>query len=200
MPGYGFMGGIQRFNGKFAHRDGSPRTQGSGGYGLQLKEDYRMFYGATIGFAGRGEPVPVIDNYCEIDPQVVDQWGIPVLRFHFKWSDYEYKQAKHMQDTFEEIIHQLKGIPLWDKPGKEQGYGLEAPGRIIHEVGVARMGKDNRSSVVNAMGQSHDVKNLFINDGATFVSNADKNPTWTILALSLRTSEYIIEERKKGNI
>ncbi|MDH5604556.1 MAG: GMC family oxidoreductase, partial [Cyclobacteriaceae bacterium] len=79
-------------------------------------------------------------------------------------------------------------------------YGLAAPGRIIHEVGVARMGNDPNSSVLNKYCQVHEAKNVFVTDGASFVSMADKNPTWTILALSLRTSEYIIDEMKKGNL
>lgn len=200
MPGYGFFSGIHNFNGKFKYRNGAERPKGGGGYGAQLKEDYRMFYGATIGFAGRGEPVAREDNYCEIDPGVVDKFGIPVLRFNYKWSDYEYLQAKHMQDTFEEIIHNLGGIPLGPKPGKEEGYGLLAPGMIIHEVGTTRMGKDPKKSVLNEYCQSHDVKNLFVNDGGSFVSMADKNPTWTILALSMRASEYIIDQKKQANL
>lgn len=198
MPGYGFMGGIQNLNGKYG--SGGSRPKGGGGYGAQLKEDYRQFYGAMIGFSGRGEPMPFKENYCEIDPNVVDKWGIPVLRFHYNWSDYEYNQAKHMHDTFEEIIHGMGGIALGEKPGKENGYGITAPGQIIHEVGVTRMGNDKKTSVLNRNCQSHEVKNLFVNDGGSFVSNADKNPTWTILAISMMASEYIIEERKKGNI
>lgn len=200
MPGYGFMGGIHNTNGILGEIDGLPRPKGGGGYGASLKNDYRRLYGAFVGFAGRGEAIARADNYCEIDPNVVDKWGIPVLRFHYKWSDHEYNQAKHMQDTFEEIIHNLGGIPTRSKPGKEEGYGLAAPGRIIHEVGTSRMGEDPRSSVLNKYNQAHEVKNLFVVDGGAFVSQADKNPTWTILALSWRASEYIIEEKKRGNI
>ncbi len=190
MPGYGFGFGMENINGKYAGRDGSVKT--GGGYGASLKDDYRFFYGANIGMAGRGEAVAREDNYCEIDPNVVDKWGIPVLRFHYKWSDYEVKQAKHMQDTFEEIIHALGGIPNGSKPGADTDYGLAAPGRIIHEVGTARMGDDPSKSALNKFAQAHDVKNLFVVDGASFVSQADKNPTWTILALSMRASEHIL--------
>jgi choline dehydrogenase-like flavoprotein len=77
---------------------------------------------------------------------------------------------------------------------------LEEPGRIIHEVGTARMGNDPKTSVLNSNCQAHDVKNLFVADASPFVSQGDKNATWTILALSLRTSEFIISERKKGNL
>jgi choline dehydrogenase-like flavoprotein len=83
-------------------------------------------------------------------------------------------------------------------PTKEQGYGIANGGAIIHELGGARMGNDPKTSVVNANCQAHDLKNLFIADGAPFVSQADKNPTWTILALSMRTSDYIAQQRKAG--
>jgi choline dehydrogenase-like flavoprotein len=150
--------------------------------------------------AGRGEAIAREDNYCEIDPNVVDKYGIPVLRFHYKWSDYEIKQAKHMQDTFQEIIHKMGGDITWGIKGAEDNYGLETPGRIIHEVGTVRMGNDKKKSALNAFNQAHDCKNLFVVDGGPFVSQADKNPTWTILALSMRASEYIIDEMKKQNI
>ena len=199
MPTYGFGWGIEGINGKYARsREGIQMA--AGGYGAKLKEDYRRFYGSYISFAGRGEPVPREDNYCEIDPNAVDKYGIPVLRFNYKWSDYEIKQAKHMQETFEQIIHELGGEPLGPKPGADKNYGLEEPGRIIHEVGTARMGNDPKTSVLNSNCQAHDVKNLFIADASPFVSQGDKNATWTILALSLRTSEFIISERKKGNL
>jgi choline dehydrogenase-like flavoprotein len=198
MPSYGFVNAIESMNGKYPGRDGQMKP--AGGYGVGLKDDYRRFYGATIGFAGRGESIAREDNYCEIDPTVVDKWGIPVLRFNYTWSDHEIKQAKHMQDTFEQLIHEMGGVPLGTKPGADTMYGLENPGRIIHEVGTTRMGNDPKKSVLNKYSQAHDVKNLFVVDGGSFVSQADKNPTWTILALSMRASEYIMSELKKQNI
>jgi choline dehydrogenase-like flavoprotein len=151
-------------------------------------------------FSGRGEMVTSDDCYCEIDPRVVDKYGIPVLRFHWKWSDYEIKQAKHMQDTFREIIDELGGTALEPMPPQEEFYGLLNGGRIIHEVGATRMGNDPKTSVVNKNCQAHEVKNLFIADGGPFVSNADKNVTWTILALAMKTSEYIAQERNRLSI
>jgi choline dehydrogenase-like flavoprotein len=167
---------------------------------LALKEDYTRFYGAGIGMSGRGEAIAREDNYCEIDPNLVDKYGIPVLRFHYNWSEYEIKQAKHMQDTFEEIIASLGGVALGRKPGADTNYGLAAPGRIIHEVGTTRMGDDPSKSVTNRYSQLHDAPNVFVADAGTFVSQADKNPTWTILALSMRASEYIIDQKKKANL
>jgi choline dehydrogenase-like flavoprotein len=186
QPGAGFGGGIQRRNG--------------GGYGKQLKADYRKYYGASIGFDGRGEMIPNENCYCELDPTVVDRFGIPVLRFHWKFSDHEINQAKHMQETFRALIVEMGGTPNGSMPSKEQNYGLQVGGRIIHELGGVRMGDDPTRSVVNANCQAHDVKNLFVADGSPFVSQADKNPTWTILALAWRTSDYISEQRKAGAI
>ena len=105
-----------------------------------------------------------------------------------------------MQDTFSEIIDALGGIALGKKPGKEEDYGLHNPGRIIHEVGTTRMGDDPSTSVLNRYNQSHEVNNLFVMDGGAFVSQADKNPTWTIMALAWRASEYLVQEMKKRNI
>jgi len=185
QPSYGFMGGIEKY-------------PAFGGYGKELKDSYRRLYGTTIGFSGRGEMIPNADSYCEIDPETKDQWGIPVLRFHWKWSDYEYKQVKHMQETFRELIANMGGEVFSPMPTKEQGYGIATGGQIIHELGCVRMGNDPGTSAVNANCQAHDVKNLFVADGGPFVSQADKNPTWTILALSMRTSEYIAAQRRKG--
>ncbi len=196
MPSYGFLGGIHNYTGVEAA--GKPLA--FGGYGKQLKDDYRRLYGATVNFAGRGEMVPNENCYCELDPRVVDRWGIPVLRFHWKWSDYEYKQAKHMQETFRSIIHEMGGTPLTPMPAAEDGYNLADGGRIIHEIGCTRMGNDQSTSVLNSNCQAHDVKNLFVADGGPFVSNADKNCTWSILALSMRTAEFIADERRKGTL
>ena len=171
---------------------------GGGGYGKRLKADYRKYYGAYVGFSGRGEMIPNADSYCELDPGTVDQWGIPVLRFHWKWSDHEYNQSRHMQETFRSLVDAMGGTVFDPMPTKEQGYGLSTGGSIIHELGGARMGDDPQTSVVDAHCRVHGVPNVFVADGAPFVSQADKNPTWTILALSLRTSEYAADQMKKG--
>ena len=94
----------------------------------------------------------------------------------------------------------MGGIPLGEMPGRESGYGILAPGRIIHEVGTTRMGSNPRTSVLNSNCQAHDVPNLFVADAGPFVSQADKNPTWTIMALAIRTSEYIAEQSRNRNL
>ena len=94
----------------------------------------------------------------------------------------------------------MGGTPMSPMPTAETGYGLATGGRIIHEIGCTRMGSDPSTSVLNSNCQAHDVKNLFVADGGPFVSNADKNCTWSILALSMRTSEFIADERQKGSL
>jgi len=171
------------------------------GYGVGLKQRLRKDYGTYLGFSGRGEMIPNSDTYCEIDPDSVDQWGIPTLRFHFKWSDHEIKMAKDMQETFRSIVEAAGGTyttkTLTDGPNP---YGIADGGVIIHEIGTARMGGDPKTSVLNGYCQAHDVKNLFVTDAAGFVSNPDKNPTLTIMAVSWRASEYLLGEAKKGNL
>jgi choline dehydrogenase-like flavoprotein len=196
MPGAGVLGGIHSYTG--VESSGTPIS--FGGYGANLKRDYRRVYGATVSFAGRGEMVPNKDSYLELDPRVVDKYGIPVLRFHFKWSDYERKQSKHMQETFRSIIQEMGGTPLSAMPTEANDYGLAPGGRIIHELGVTRMGNDPNTSVLNRNCQAHDARNVFVADGGPFPSQADKNCTWTILALAMRTSQFIADERKKGTI
>ena len=171
------------------------------GYGAALKKRARQVYGVGIGLSGRGEMIPNPDTYCEIDPIVVDKWGIPVLRFHFKWSEYELRQAQDMQETFRAIIEAAGGEYKTKTPiSGQHPFGIAEGGKIIHEVGTARMGADPKSAVLNAYCQSHDVKNVFVMDGAPLVTNPDKNPTLTIMALAWRASEYLLDEAKKGNL
>lgn len=198
QPAYGFGWGMEEMNGKYPVNG---KTKEYGGYGKSLKEDFRFFYGANVGMAGRGESIAFETNYCDIDPTVVDKYGIPVLHFNTKNSDYEIKQAKHMKETFKEIMHAMGAVITWgDSDGPENDYGLSNPGNIIHEAGTVRMGSDPKKSALNSWSQAHDCKNLFCVDGSQFVSQADKNITWTILALSMRASEHIVDEMKKNNL
>ena len=183
QPGAGFFGGMHRY-------------PPGGGWGANLKNDYRRYWGTTVGFSGRGEMIPNTGSWCEPDPQIKDAFGIPVLRFHWQWTDHEYNQIRHMQQTFRSLIEAMGGTVFSPMPTREQGYGIAAGGTIIHELGGAQMGSDPAKSVLDAHCRVHEVPNLFIADGAPFVSQADKNPTWTIMALSMRTSEYIAQQMK----
>jgi len=183
MPGIGAFTGI------------ASRVEG---YGDSLKKEIYEEYGSRVNFAGRGEMIPNADTYCEIDPNVVDKWGIPVLKFHFKWTDAELKQVEHMEKTFTDLIETMGGTVVRSTRPTESK--ISQGGEIIHEVGSIRMGNDPKTSAVNKYCQSHDVKNLFVADAAPFVSNPDKNPTLTICALAWRTADYLAEEMRKGNV
>ena len=185
MPGPGLLRGSERFLG--------------GGYGEKLKEGGRKLYGSFVTLNGRGEMIPNQMSYCEIDNGVVDQWGIPVLKFHFQWGEEEVRMARHMQETFAEIV-KATGGEVVKSYGPEQQWGISEGGQGIHEIGGARMGSDPKTSVLDPHCQAWDCKNLFVADGAPFVSLADKNPTLTIMALAWRTSEYVAEQVRKRNI
>ena len=185
MPGLGTASGLEQFT--------------AGSYGAAFKADARRYYGSRISFAGRGEMIPNDDCFCEIDPTVKDKWGIPVLRFHWKWSDHELRQVAHQQKTFAEIIDAMGG-KVRETPATDPSNAIRAGGNVKHEVGGAIMGSDPKKSVTNAWAQTWGVKNLFLTDGAPFCSNADKNPTLTIMALAWRTTEYALEEMRKGNV
>ncbi len=183
--------GIAMFNGVCASHEG---------YGKALKEAINEDYGTHVSLSGRGEMIPNADTFCEIDPLVVDRFGIPVLRFHFKWSEAELKQCEHMEKTFTSILETMGGTvgkPAIPKTAAEK---ISLGGLIIHELGTARMGSDAGKSVVNKYSQAHDVKNLFLADAASFCSNPDKNPTLTIVALAWRAADYLAEEMRKGNV
>ncbi len=142
--------------------------------------------------------IPNENCYADLDPEVKDQWGIPVLRFHWKWSDHEINQAIHAEKTFGQLIEAMGGSVR--APRDRPGHSLRKPGEVIHEVGGAMIGADARKSVCNAWNQTWDIKNLILCDGAPFASNADKNPTLTIMALSWRACDHLVEEAKKGNL
>jgi choline dehydrogenase-like flavoprotein len=163
------------------------------GYGQAFKDDVRRYYGSFLTFDARGEMIPNEQSYCELDPVVKDKWGIPVLRFHWQWSDYELRQADHIHQTGAALVEAMGGQVVARNP-------LRPGGNTKHEVGGAMMGSDPRKSVTNPWGQTWDVKNLYLADGATFCSNADKNPTLTIMALAWRASDHLLEAMSKGDI
>jgi len=141
-----------------------------------------------------GECLPRRENYVELDKETVDAWGIPALKIHMSWSDNELKlfedgrqQAAEMLEAAGARNVQLTGAP-------------STPGFCIHEVGTARLGADPKSSVLNPFNQAHEVKNLFVTDGACWVSIACQNPTLTMMAITARACDYIVEQSKKGEL
>jgi choline dehydrogenase-like flavoprotein len=185
LPGLGTGSGLEYLTG--------------GSYGAAFKADMRRYYGSFVGFDGRGEMIPNEDCYCELDPQIKDRWGIPVLRFHWRWSEHETRQAAHMQETFGALIEAMGGR-VKDGIERDGTKAIEPGGKIIHEVGGAIMGSRAHDSVTNAWGETWDVPNLVLADGAPFCSNADKNPTLTIMALSWRAGDRLVERFKRREI
>ena len=168
------------------------------GYGLPLKEDARRYYGAQISYTVRGEMIPNKDSYCELDPVVKDKYGMPVLRFHWKWSQHEIRQIAHGIKTAKEMIHRLGGtVTTPDLPPEK---AISDGGFIIHELGTTRMGDKAGNSVTDSFGKSWDIENLVITDGSVFTSNAHKNPTLTILALAMRSCAHLAHRMKKGEV
>jgi choline dehydrogenase-like flavoprotein len=143
--------------------------------------------------------IPNEDCSMDLDPAVKDKWGIPVARFHWKWSSHELNQALHAKRTFTALVEAMGGRVLESKDFTPER-SIQNPGYIIHEVGGAICGDDPRTSVCNGYLQTWDVKNLFLCDGAPFPSNADKNPTLTIMAMAWRACDYLVAEAKKGNL
>ncbi len=166
----------------------------AGGYGRKLKEDMRRYYGSFLSFTCRGEMIPNANSYCEIDPDGMDKWGIPTLRFHYQWSENELRMVAHFQNSTRTLIERLGGEIRWGDITPEQA--ISKGGEIIHEVGTTRMGDDPDASVTNQFGQSWDIDNLFVMDGGVFSSKAHKNPTLTIMALAWRSSDYLAEQLK----
>jgi choline dehydrogenase-like flavoprotein len=171
--------------------DAVPRVWGSA-----LKKAVRTASGATIQLTLRGEMIPNKDSFCEADPVVKDRFGIPVLRFAFRWSQNEVNQVAHGRRTAHAVFKRMGGTIL--DPDLPPEKIMTAGGEIIHELGTARMGADKRSSVVDGYGRTWDVDNLVLMDGAVFASGAHKNPTLTILALALRASEHLANRLKSG--
>lgn len=167
--------------------------------GDDLRANLRRRYGSIISFNGRGEMIPNDDCYCELDPTVKDKWGVPVLRFHWKWGEHETKQAAHMVTTFLEVIDKLGGKPI-SKIERDGKKAISKGGEMIHEVGTVRMGSSEKDSVVNQYGQAWAVPNLFVTDGAVMVSSPDKNPTLSIIALAWRSSDHLAQAAKRGEL
>ena len=188
------LGGGRTMPGVYALPDYANHCEAT--HGAELRVEILRKYGSYYSFHGNGEMIPNAGSYCEIDPVAKDKWGIPVLRFHFKWGDTELRQARHMRKTFREVVERLGGKVVREVPGD----GIDPGGHTNHEVGTTRMGATPRDSVVNSFGQSWSVRNLFVTDGGVFASNSDKNPTLTILALAWRNSAYLADEARKSNI
>jgi choline dehydrogenase-like flavoprotein len=171
-----------------------PNLQASG-FGAAYKKAIMEPQAGRIVLKGFGECLASWENYVEIDPNVRDTYGIPVIRFHMKYGENEMAIIKDMAEAGAEMMEaagakNIRPYSVFDR----------TPGLGIHEVGIARMGNDSKKSVLNQFQQTHDIKNLFVMDGAGFTSTACQNPTLTIMALCVRSCDYMMAEMKHGNI
>ena len=139
--------------------------------------------------------LPNKDTYMEIDENVKDKWGIPVSKFHFKWSDRELKQIEHGLKTAKQILENM-GATVGELPPAEKA--ISKGGEIIHEVGTTRMGSSKKDSVTNQWGQTWDCNNLFVMDAGVFASNPHKNCTLTIMTLAMRNSTWLAQQIDNG--
>jgi len=187
IRGYGFEGGA-----------GCTMIPGTAfntpGFGEEYKKNVRRYAGATIDMSGFGEVLARYENQVSIDPEMKDAWGVPVLRFNYTFCENERKMCEDMVKTGREMFEAAK-FEILSADGR-----ILPEGWSIHELGTSRMGNEPKTSVLNQYEQSHDVKNLFVVDGSSFVTASAQNPTWTIMALCWRSCDYLADQLKKGEI
>jgi choline dehydrogenase-like flavoprotein len=183
LRGFGFQGG-----GSTTFRMNAP------GYGAAFKQAV-LDPLTSIRLNGFGEVLPRFDNFVEIDRNVVDKFGIPVLRITMTWGENEKAMIPDMAVTAAQMLEAAgaRNIQTFTVPDRIPGFG-------IHEMGTARMGRDPKTSVLNQFLQTHDIANLYVLDASSFVSSACQNPTLTIMALSVRACDHLMEEMKRGNM
>ncbi len=186
LRGYGFQGGAQDIG--WGHANFLP------GFGAGFKQAVKETSPWFINLVGFGECLPYRDNFCRIDGTRVDNWGIPVLHIDAHYRDNERAMIEDMSVTAAEML---------EAAGAEnvRAYaGITVPGLAIHEVGTARMGDDPKTSYLNRWNQSHEVANVFVTDGSCYPSSACQNPTLTLMALTARACDFLIEQRRQGSL
>ena len=186
VRGYGFQGG--------GSREDWMRGSEMPGFGVEFKHQLRSPGPWRFSFGGFGECLPNHQNHMELNKDKVDAWGIPTMNISHKWRENELAMVKDMQVTAAEMLEAAggKNIQLSSVPS--------APGEGIHEMGSARMGRDPKTSVLNAHNQAHDIPNLFVTDGSFMVSSACQNPSLTYMAMTARACDYAVTQMKRGDL
>ncbi|HEX4575677.1 MAG TPA: GMC family oxidoreductase [Gemmatimonadales bacterium] len=186
LRGYGFQGG--------GGPSGWDRGETSPGFGAEFKHALRAPGPWHFALYGFGECLPRPTNYVELDPARTDAWGVPALRIHCQWSDNERQLLRDMAVTAAEMLEAAGATDV------EPYVDNNPPGLTIHEMGTARMGRDPKTSVVNEHNQCHDVKNVFVTDGACMASSACQNPSITYMALTARAAAYAVDAMKRREL
>ncbi len=187
IRGYGLQGN--------SNQSLSEHSKNIPGFGSRFKQAVRSDHPWSVNLSGYGECLARYENQVSLNKDVVDAWGIPVLHIDMAWSDNEHEMVKDMGEASEEMLRaagaeDIRVRLVTDSP----------PGFSIHEVGTARMGSDRKKSVLNRFNQAWDVKNLFVTDGSSYVSNGCQNPTLTMMALTARACDYLVEEYRAGRL
>jgi choline dehydrogenase-like flavoprotein len=186
LRGYGFQGSA--YQSKWGHAFAMP------GFGADFKRAVKQERPWNIGLGGFGECLPYFENFCELDRERVDAWGIPVLHISMAFGENERKMVQDMADTAEEMLRAAGADDI------KREAEISKPGLAIHEVGTARMGNDPKTSVLNRWQQAHDVSNLFVMDGSCYPASACQNPTITLMALASRSCDRLVEEYLAGRV
>ncbi|MFN0123597.1 MAG: GMC oxidoreductase [Blastocatellia bacterium] len=163
-------------------------------WGAELQQQVDAYRGAGIGTTVMGETLARFENHIRLDPKVNDAWGIPVVNFQVRYGENEYNMARDAVDTVSQLFADSGYEVL------HRNYQMDRCGRSMHELGTCRMGDNPKTSVLNKWNQSHDIKNLFVVDGSSFVSGGAQNPTLTIMALAMRSAEYIADQVRRGDL
>jgi choline dehydrogenase-like flavoprotein len=187
IRGYGLSGGASQSLWEHAAR--------VPGWGAQFKHAVRENHPWGIGLSGCGECLPRFESRVTINPLVKDAWGIPVVHIDMSFGDNEHRMVQDMGDTAAEMLEAAGAREIEITRGP-----ASTPGSMIHEAGTARMGDDPKTSVLNRFNQAWDVKNLFVTDGACFVSSGYQSPTLTMLAITARACDYVIEEMRTSRL
>ena len=185
LRGYGYQGGAGRWDiSDFIEEEG---------FGKGLTEKIQKPGGWIISLSGFGECLPYHENKMTLDYEKPDEWGLPTVTFDAEWKENEYKMRK---DMIQQAIEMLEKAGFKDIQPKDN---IEAPGIGIHEMGTARMGKDPKTSVLNANNQVHGVSNIYVTDGACMTSAGCQNPSLTYMALTVRAVDHAVKQFKKMN-
>jgi choline dehydrogenase-like flavoprotein len=186
VRGYGYQGG--------GSREGWSRGLRMSGFGADFKNILKKPGAWRMTLGGFGECLPNHDNYIEIDKERVDAWGIPVLKIHCAFGENEHAMSRDIAVQAAEMLAAAgaRDISVFQE--------ISPPGLAIHEMGTARMGRDPKTSVLNEHNQTHDVKNLFLTDGACMTSASCVNPSLTYMALTARACDYAVSQMKKNEL
>ena len=162
------------------------------GFGAGYKAELRRRYPTPVSFTVQAPTQRSEKNYVDIDPEKKDVFGVPQVRVHFAWDENTLKMWEHSKQVCEQLFHDMGAV--------YQGHGEpESPGWSLHETGTCRMGEDPKHFVTNRFGQMHDVPNLYACDASVMLNCTDKTTTLSLLALAMRSSDYIVQQFKSGD-